>query len=668
MRRSRGDLPSRAGKARAGGAAGILGLGALALGAVACNPDRPVGTIPTEPLEVQQPRLAFPHVLLPPGYQIEKVADGLSFLTEMTFDSQGRLYVNEAGGGFEQMEWRPPRILRLDPQTGAYSVVIDLSPHIVPPLMGLAWYDGWLYFTHRDLDDTGALSRVRDDGTGLEKLLTGFVDAQVEHFMNGVEIRDGWVYFGVGQAGNSGVLGPDVAGFILANPQARPRPCRDLTLIGYNFEGPLVEGAPDELTGAFVPFGGVTQPGQVIPGVQKCGGAVHRFRPESPEGTLEVVADGIRQPIGLTFTATGELFVGENGYDVRGFRPVKDQFDATLRIQPGHWYGFPDFSAAREPLTLDKFEPPPHPDLDLPRVFLGTQLFSEDWFLDFVIDHQASGLSAPNRSLVAGLHQVHSSPSGIDVAPANWGALGGHLFVGEWGDLTPPTNPLQPNLRAGIRVSRVDPRFPQTPAQPFVRNRVQRTASEQGIPGEALERPFDVKFGPNPHGQAAAMYITDYGIVEIDESRPPEGPPYRYLPDTGVIWRVYRSEAVPPPTCIEMTIDGIGSPGSPPGTISLSSTNVLAAIFNVEGFLPRPAQPGDVRFGGASFEDGTPAEGFSLQDLNNNGLRDILLRFLTQRLIDDGNLGPDTDEVTIWARDQANGDLYCGRRAVTVVP
>jgi hypothetical protein len=634
---------------------------------MSCAQDRPEGVMPTEPATLRQPQAAFPDVVLPPGYQLEKVADGLSFLTEMAFDDQGRLYVNEAGGGFEPMQWRPPRILRLDPQTGDRSVVIDLSTHIRPPLMGLAWNDGWLYFTHRDLDDTGALSRVRDDGTGLQQLLTGFEDAKAEHFMNGVEVRNEWVYFGVGQAGNSGVLGPDVNGFVLANPEVRPVPCRELTLVGYNFEGRLTDDAPLERTGAFVPYGVTTQPGQRIPGMRKCGGAVHRFRPDNPDATLEVVADGIRQPIGLAFNPMDELFVGENGYDVRGFRPAQDEFDATLRIRPGHWYGFPDFSAAREPLTLDKFEPPADPRLELPPVYLGDELVSEDWFLDFVIDHGASGLAAPDRSLVAGLHEVHSSPSGIDVAPQAWGALGGQLFVAEWGDLTPPTNPLQPRLRAGIRVSRIDPRFPQTPAQPFVRNRQQRTASEMGVPGQALERPYDVKFGAHPRGmEEAAMYITDYGIVEIDESRPPEGPPYRYLPDTGVIWRVVRTEAAP--QCIEMTLDRVQSPGEPDGTISLGSANVFAAVFNVEGFLPRTARADDVRFGGASFAQGTPAQSLSLQDLNNDGRRDILLRFQTQRLIDDGNLGPDTDQVTVWARDGVTGDIYCGRRSVEVVP
>lgn len=132
---------------------------------------------PLAPDDVLESRAAagnqFRLINLPPGFQIEKLADGLSFATEMAFDDQGRLYVNEAGGGFEPTEFRAPRILRIDPATGNRTVVIDLSAQVVPPVVRLAWDNGWLYFTHRDLDDTGALSRVRDDGIGVQKLLTG---------------------------------------------------------------------------------------------------------------------------------------------------------------------------------------------------------------------------------------------------------------------------------------------------------------------------------------------------------------------------------------------------------------------------------------------------------------------------------------------------------------
>jgi hypothetical protein len=198
--------------------------------------------VPHDSLHARQGGNDFPLVQLPPAFQIEKVADGLSFTAELAFDDQGRLYVAEAGGGFEPVEFRPPRILRVDLTNGQTDVVANLTAFVVPPVVGLAWDNGWLYFTHRDFDDTGALSRVRDIGGAPEKLLTGFVSAQSEHFMNGIEIRDGWVYFGIGQAGNSGVLGADVAPFIERNPGVRQVACRGLVMRGHNFLGPNVLG------------------------------------------------------------------------------------------------------------------------------------------------------------------------------------------------------------------------------------------------------------------------------------------------------------------------------------------------------------------------------------------------------------------------------------------
>jgi glucose/arabinose dehydrogenase len=49
-----------------------------------------------------------------------------------------------------------------------------------------------------------------------------------------------------------------------------------------------------------------------------------------------------------------------------------------------------------------------------------------------------------------------------------------------------------------------------------------------------MERPFDVTFGPD-----GAMYIVDYGVVEIDMDLMP---PYDYQAGTGTVWRVTRTQ------------------------------------------------------------------------------------------------------------------------------
>jgi glucose/arabinose dehydrogenase len=106
------------------------------------------------------------------------------------------------------------------------------------------------------------------------------------------------------------------------------------------------------LTGAYVPFGTTTEPGQVIEGVQKCGGSILAFDPDNAEGTIEMFAWGFRNLIGLTFDErTGQMYAAQNGYDIRGARPVQDEGDPVYRIEEGTWYGVPDFSARLEPLT-----------------------------------------------------------------------------------------------------------------------------------------------------------------------------------------------------------------------------------------------------------------------------------------------------------------------------
>jgi glucose/arabinose dehydrogenase len=489
---------------------------------------------------------------LPQGFTAEKIADGLTFPTSVAWDDQGRMWVAEAGGGFQPEQLQPSRLLRLE--NGSVAETLELSEHLIPPVVGLTFHDGHFYITHRDMSDmTGAVSRVAMDGS-VEQILTGFRDARAEHFMNGIEVGpDGRLYFGVGQAGNSGVMGPDVGPFIEMNPDLHPVPCEDLTLLGHNFMTPDFrvedddgedEEGPMVLTGAFVPFGQATQPGEVVQGEEKCGGAVFSFDPDDAEGTLERFAWGMRQPIGIAWDADGTMYVGENGYDVRGARPVQDEMDATLRVRQGQWYGFPDFSAGRLPLTEPQFDIPDEAGEDVqPPVFRG----SEEELgrtLTFVIDHEASGLTAPPQEDVVGRHPVHSSPSQLDVAPEGWGDYAGHLFVAEWGDLAPPTNPLvvpgDPEememegeiIVAGYRVVRIDPATGEL--EPFVSNRSPGPASQQDATGEGMERPFDVKFGPD-----GAMYIVDYGVVEIDMDLVP---PYDYQPGTGAVWRVTRSQ------------------------------------------------------------------------------------------------------------------------------
>ena len=466
----------------------------------------------------------FPMIAVPEGYHIEKVVGGLDFPTSVTWDDEGKMYVAEAGGGLGQTEG-DMRILQVE--QGEVREVVNFSGKqgLNVALVGLTWHDGAFYITHRNENGSGAASRVTKDGQ-VETLFQGIIDSKAEHQINDIRVGpDGRMYVAVGLAGNAGVM--DMSASIMNNLDARATPCQDIVLIGKNFKTPDFRTEdPDDsvMTGAYVPFGTETQPGEVIQGVTLCGGSVLSFDPYDPMGTIKTHAWGFRNLIGLAWDErTGEMYAAENGYDIRGSRPVKDELDATLKIQEGMWYGVPDFSADREPFTDPKFEVP---DKFQAPVYVEGAFVGKD--LGFVIDHEKSGLTPPDPSLVIGRHKIHSSPSLLDVAPASWGDWAGNLFIAEWGDLTPPTDPLRPETTAGFQVVRVDPETRHL--EPFVRNKQPGPAFMQGKDNEGINHPFDVKFGPDD-----AMYIIDYGVVEIN---PSSMSPYNPIPGTGIVWKV----------------------------------------------------------------------------------------------------------------------------------
>lgn len=502
-----------------------------------------------------------PAVVVPDGFRVEKLVEGLTYATGLAWDDEDRMYVLEAGGQFLE-EPTPARILHVA-DDGSLTEVVDLSATGVgDSVVGLEWYDGEFYFTHRDgADRTGAVSKVTPDGE-FTPLFSGIIDSQAEHQVNDIKLGpDGRMYVASGPAGNSAVVGPDIAPFVQRSPDLHTTSCVDIVLTGRNFETPDFRTDDENdttRTGAYVPFGTETEPGQVIEGRTKCGGAILAFDPADPEGSLDVYAHGFRNIIGFTWDDAGAMYAAVNGYDVRGARPVRDEWDATYRIEEGAWYGWPDFSATLEPLTDPKFDAPD--DLQAPIFIDGEEQPKE---LGFVIDHEASGLEVADGSLVAGLHEFNSSPSMLDVAPDSWGAWAGQLFVAEFGDLAPATNPLR-DERAGFLVSRIDPATRM--AVPFATNPESGPASAQGLTGRALERPFDVKFGPD-----GAMYVSDFGIGEIVPD-PPEGQvPYNFPAETGAIWKI--TAAAVPDTA---TLEAPSSTGSP--VYALLATFAIALV------------------------------------------------------------------------------------------
>lgn len=158
--------------------------------------------------------------------------------------------------------------------------------------------------------------------------------------------------------------------------------------------------------------------------------------------------------------------------------------------------------------------------------------------LHLLIDHEASGLEQPDKSLILALDEVNSSPSKPDVAPASWGEFADQLFIPEYGDFQWITNPMRDKF-AGSRIARVETSGSgENTLHPFIQNEKVGPGSQQGKLGEGIERPYDVKFGPD-----GAMYIVDFGSHRTSLKRIADGHfPIEFDRETGMVWRVVKTK------------------------------------------------------------------------------------------------------------------------------
>jgi glucose/arabinose dehydrogenase len=226
-------------------------------------------------------------------------------------------------------------------------------------------------------------------------------------------------------------------------------------------------------------------------------GAIYRVR--SDGSALELVAWGLRNPFGLAFGADGTLYATDNGPDDRGSRPVWGAPELLWRIEPGMWYGWPDFIGG---VPIERFRPPNRP---APEPLL------------------AEYPNQPPRPLAR--IDVHSSANGFDLAPDSFG-YGGEAFIALFGDLAPGTGKVMNAV--GSKLIRVD--LNTGVIRDFAANRglVNGPASRLGSGG--LERPIAARFAPD--GQS--LYLVDFGVLlKQGEHDVPQA-------ETGSLWRIVR--------------------------------------------------------------------------------------------------------------------------------
>jgi glucose/arabinose dehydrogenase len=492
-------------------------LGSITLSLAACvlaaADDKPKGGHPPTGFpEVPPPDAKAAQV--PDGFKAEVVLSGLTYPTSVELDDHGSLYVAEAGYSYGDPHGKP-RVLRVSP---GGKVEPFAGEGLERPVNDLLWHRGRLYASHR-----GKISRLTPEGK-VEDLVTGLPSFGDHHNNQLTAGPDGKLYFGQGTATNSGVVGEDnfKMGWLAKHPDFHDVPAKDVKLIGRAFPTLNVFSPKGKMkaeqvkTSAFHPFGKTAEAGEMVKGETKASGTILRV---NPDGTgLKVYAWGFRNPFGVLWGPDGKLYVTENGFDVRGSRPVANDKEDLYEVKEGAWYGWPDY-ASGVPVTDERFKPEHGPG---PSFLLR--------------DHPPV-----EKPLVT--FPKHAAIAKLDASPGGPFGQKGQLFVAFFGHMTPMTGK-PPEEHGGHRVARVDRAGKK--AETFFgkkhghqgegHGKKGKESSGKGAKGHGHSesasagprRLVDVRFT----AKGEALYVVDFGAMFVTAEKvvPVRG--------TGVLWRV----------------------------------------------------------------------------------------------------------------------------------
>jgi glucose/arabinose dehydrogenase len=455
--------------------------------------------------------------VLPNGYKIKPLLWNLKNPGSFAFDDKGNMYIGEVGFAYNGL-FLPPRILKVDSQSGNVSVFVDRG--LDRPLADISYHDGKLY-----VSNGGRISTV--DMNGIVKNIITSLPGIGDHYVTQIIFApDGKrFYFGIGVATNSGVAGID-NGWIQTLPGFHDIPGKNITLAGVNYNSDnflTAEKNDTANTGAYVPYNQSTFKGEQIKGDIKCSGCI--LSAKSDGSDIKLVAWGLRHPYGLGFTPQGKLLVSMNAADERGVRNVANDGDKIYLIDvsnsssTGQFYGWPDFFGNGEPVTEAKFASP-----------LNKQP------LQYLISND---LPVVKPFAVV---DVGAALTQIDSPKNKSFGYEGKAFIGEYGTLSPQTHltAIPKNASPGSvmgqligqKVIVIDPVTGQ------IGKFISINTADESF------RPAGIKFSPD----GKSLFIASVGNNEVRTLTPkgaifpfPMGQPWTY-PNTGIIWQVTHSQ------------------------------------------------------------------------------------------------------------------------------
>lgn len=426
-------------------------------------------------------------ILIEHGYRIDVFAEGLNVPSSILFTEEGELLI--ADSGF--ITGNPSVSRYVD---GEFEVIAD---NFRVPISGINSRDGDIYVSHR-----GMITVLKEDGRRLD-VMTGlpscgdYINSRVA-FGN-----DNKMYFGQGTATNSGVVGTDNY-WVHTSPAFHDNPGCYIILKGQNFTAPniLIEGKEDALTGAFSAFGEHNFPFETRKGVVKASGSILRA---NLDGTnLESIVWGLRSPSYLDFDSSNRLFVSNNGFDIRGSRPIANAPDEFQLITENTWYGWPDY-AGGEPVTLERFKPE---NSKQPEFLLSCHPN---------VPPKPYAVFPPEATILGFDFNKYKKFGNI-----------GDVYIAEFGSIRPGSSdvlaPQYPSV--GHKVSKIDILTGSVNTFAMNKSGFSSSLTQEG----GFARPSDVAFCPEGN-----LYIIDTGINAIENSN-------IFIPHTGVIWKVTRSQ------------------------------------------------------------------------------------------------------------------------------
>jgi glucose/arabinose dehydrogenase len=475
----------------------------------------------------------------PSDTQVVMIASGLTAPTSFCIDADGTMFIadNAHREGSPHIFARKPdgSTLEIYPIGKRVPGLEFLTPgfRIYGPIGGMCLTSGKLYVTHRDADGMGAVTAFGMDGT--HTTIIANLPTRGDYSVTDIAVRqsDGRLFFAIGTATNSGVVGLDnyQIGWLRKYPSVCDKSFAQLELNGYRFNSKNPNsgiGVPDiAVTAPFQPFGQSDLTTILAASDGRANGAVYSVSPTG--GDLKVVAFGMHLPRGLAFSEYGKLYAVNDGMELRGTRPVKNDPDALVSIPLSGVvatdYGWPDYSADLMPISDPRFQ---EESLLRPSGYRR---------LRALIDRDASKLQVADRNLnLFGVFPSQSGAAKCALVP-NQGPFKefqGSVIVALSGDRAPfATSGYELREHFGYRVAAVD--VEKKIVSDFVVNTRRKPASRLGTNVVALERPIDVKFGPD-----GSLYILDFGQLTV------KGGKEKIVKGTGKIFKLMSVPATQP--------------------------------------------------------------------------------------------------------------------------